>query len=89
MIYKWLSIVFLVLSAVPIYFLSTISKGNFLAGPMSIFMSIPLIIIQGIIVWVVWKNSLKIRRNLFLTIISFLVLCFESYLLYKYITEIT
>lgn len=87
--YKWLSTLFLLLSGVPLYFLSTLSKGNFLAGPVSIIICIPLIIIQAVIVFFIWRNRVKYNRNLMLVIVSFLIICFEIFLLYKYVTEIT
>jgi uncharacterized membrane protein YozB (DUF420 family) len=86
---KWLSLIFLFLSVIPIYMLSTMSKGNFLAGPVSIIISIPLIILKGLIAWSIWKNPIKYNKNLMLTGVSLVILFFELCLLYKYITNIT
>lgn len=87
--YNWLSVLFLLLSGVPLYFLNTLSKGNFLAGPVSIIICIPLIIVQAVIVFAIWKSRINYNRNLVLITVSFLIICFEILLLYKYVTEIT
>ena len=88
-LYQRFSIVFLLLSALPLYFFSTLSKGNFLAGPVSIIMCIPLIIIQSLIVWVIWRSRVNQNLNFVLIILSFLIGCFEMFLLYKYFTIVS
>ena len=87
---KWLCLVFLIASGVPIYFISTMSKGNFLAGPVSVWLfCVPLVILQSVFLLVVWKNDQRRKRNTVLTLISFLAVLFEFYLLYSYATDIT
>gem|GEM_PF-6857551 len=87
--YKWISLVSLLLSAVPIYLLATITKGNFLAGPVTvIFFCMPLVILQVFIVIKVWMNSSHKRKS-YLTLTSVLALFFELYLLYGYINNIS
>lgn len=87
--YKFLSALFLLLSAIPLYFLNSLSKGNFLAGPVSVIMCIPLIIIQAVIILVIWRSRLNHTRNLILVTVSFAIICFEIFLLYKYVTQIS
>ena len=87
---KWLCLVFLVASGIPIYFISTMRKGNFLAGPVSVWLfCVPLAILQFIFLVVVWKNDGKKKRNTVLTLISFLAMLFEFYLLYSYATDVS
>ena len=86
---KWLCLLFLVLSSVPLYYINTISKGNFLAGPITtILILIPLMIVQLILLMIVWKGNSDKMKKVF-TFISFLILIFHFYVLYSYCTEIT
>ena len=88
--YKWLSFTFLLTSIIPIYFINTLSKGNFLAGFVSLLLfCTPSVITQAVILFVIWKNQFKPALNFVFTSVSLLVLCFEMFVLYKYVTGIS
>jgi len=87
---KWFCLLFLVLGVVPMYYINTISKGNFLAGPMTIILLLlPSMVIQFILFVIVWGNHRAGNRNLILTSISLLITIFQFYTLYLYLTRIT
>ena len=68
------------------YLINTIPKGNFISGFATFFLFlIPLAILQFVLLIILSNSNEKNKRKLIvLTLINFLVLILQFYILYRY-----
>lgn len=80
---KILSIVIIPLSIIPIVLINYISRGNFIAGPVLMFLGIGVISIQVLLTIFISAQKNQ-KTNTVLFIINLIGTIFCYYLLYRY-----
>jgi CDP-diglyceride synthetase len=83
--FKYSSFLILILSLIPIYYVYTLPKGNFISGPITFLLMIILLITQIVLSVIIWNsNDSNKRKIIIFTIVNFALGLLQFYILYRY-----
>jgi hypothetical protein len=82
---KYSSFLSLFFSLIPMYYVYTLPKGNFISGPVTFILMLILLIVQIVLSVIVWNlNDSSKRKIIILSTINFAITLLQLYILYRY-----
>lgn len=82
---KYSSFLSLILSLIPMYYVYTLPKGNFISGPVTFLLMIILLVLQIVLSVIIWNSDDNSKRKIIIfTIINFAITLLQFYMLYRY-----
>ena len=83
--FKYSSFLSLILSLIPMYYVYTLPKGNFISGPVTFLLMVILLITQIVLSVIIWNsNDSNKRKIIIFAIINFAITLLQFYILYRY-----
>jgi CDP-diglyceride synthetase len=82
---KYSSLISLLFSLIPMYYVYTLPKGNFISGPVTFLLMLIPFFVQIVLFVIIWNlNDSSKRKTMILSIIIFTITILQFYILYRY-----
>jgi hypothetical protein len=82
---RYSSFLSIFLSLIPMYYVYTLPKGNFISGPVTFLLMLFILLMQIVLSVIIWNsNDSNKRKIMILAIINFAITLLQFYMLYRY-----